>query len=365
MVREVKKRLKDRTHLMLSIKGKNQVIDFDHIYEKVSRDARGATEEEVENTLEELTKENYIRKTGEGWQITEHGRKKAAPLANDVDMNLSYRRVYVARWYYLEMEEYILPFLRDRNLAVIKLFSNEENPIKKVKKVFSRFSKRNPPKPHRIENKKMLMRYVNMHAVEFLIVSEKEKKPDLLALTVKPRKETEKNEGGKKVLRNVTRTTYNVMVEEANLRPFITFSGREGFNIFSKFTKPLGDHKAYQRAVRAIKRLVGERIKEKSLDNPFETSQLLSLENGKGKIIFSTQGMKANGTIIAPYSLHWETGLASIPIRPSHLEKFQKEEAKAENVIENKEKLDGIIEEKATSPTRLAKTLDLGLFSYF
>lgn len=361
----MKKRLKDRAHLMLSIKDENRVIGFDHIYEKVSRDAGGATEEEVENALEELAKENYIKKTEEGWQITEYGRGKAEPLAKDLDMNLSYRQVYIARRYYSEMGKYILPFLRDRNIAVIKLFSNEEKPTDRVKKVFSRFSKRTPPKPHRIENKGELMRYVNMHTVEFLIISEKGKNPDFLGLTVKPGKKAKKNEEERKLLRKITRITYNIMVEEANLNPFITFSGVEGFNIFSKFTKPLGDRKVYQRASRVIKKLVEKRIKDERTDTPPAASQILSLENEKGMINFSPQGVRPNSTVIAPYSLHWKTGLASIPIRPSHLEEFQPEDAKPEMVIKQKEKLDGIIEEKATSPMKLAKALDLGLFSYF
>lgn len=357
----MKKRIKDRISLLLAIKPEERVVEFDHIYEKVSRDTGGVAEAEVKDALKELRNGNVVETAEGGWYITSRGRKKARPLADDPNMNLSYRRVLTARRYYLQMAPCVLQFLKGNTLAVIKLFSNEGEPLNKVKEIFSRFSKRKPPQPHKIKDKKTLMRYVNNHTVEFLlVVNEKDVKPHKLVFSISSEQLRDPKEW--KFLLKVVRATY----EEMNTRdifPLITFSGERGFNIFCEFTEPLGNWKTYQNAVKTLKEKVGKTLNSRrELAYPLLFASSGRPEKVEG-VVFSAESMKPNGTVIAPFSLNVATGLASIPVKPEAIGDFKKEDAEPTTVIKKKRQYETFKMEKSL-PTTFAKELSLGLFKF-
>ncbi|NIQ06241.1 MAG: hypothetical protein GWO20_11125 [Candidatus Korarchaeota archaeon] len=357
----MRKRIKDRIALLLAIKPTERITELDHIHAKVSRDAEGVSKAEIRDALRELREEHLVETAEGGWYITSQGRKSARPLTNDPNMNLSYRRVLTARRYYSQTAPCILPFLRGNILAVIKLFSNEGDPINKVKEIFSRFSKRKPPQPHTIEDKKTLIRYVHNHTVEFLlVVNEKDVKPHKLVFLISSQQLREPKEW--EFLLNVVRATY----EEMNTRgisPLITFSGESGFNIFCEFTEPLGNWKTYQHAVKTLKEKVERILNSRGeLAFPLLFASSRKSENVEG-VVFNAESMRPNGTVIAPFSLNLTTGLASIPVKPERIGHFKKEDAEPTTVIKKKKQYETFKMEKS-SPTTFAKELSLGLFKF-
>lgn len=354
-----RKKIEERVHLLLSIKAKGQLIAFDHLFKKVSRNAGGVPEAEVRNALKQLEQKSYVKPVDERWHITEKGQENAVSLINDQELNLSYRRVLTARRYYLTMASTMIQYLRNHQLAVIKLFSNDNDPIHKVKKIFSRFSKRKPSKPHRIEDRETLINYVNMHTIDFLlIINEKDEKPESLAFSISSPSEQMPTSFLKKVVKMT-----NKILQEHDLTPLIIFSGDNGFNIFCKFTKPLGNWRTYQKAVKTIKEKVRKRLQSQGkLEYPLSTSSETKKEPEKG-VLFSSESMKPNGTIRAPFSLHWRTGLVAIPVQLEQIDDFEKQMADPETIIHNKRDY-RVHELKPKPPTKFAKELGIGLYQF-
>ena len=139
------RRVRDRVHLLLAIKPLGKTVDFGHIFEKVHRDC-GASETEIRTALIELERNGYVERVGNDFMITEKGREAAWDLAFDPEMNKSYRYVYIARWYYKHAEDYILEFIKNRPVSVVKVFSDEKNPIGNIKPIFARYAKQKPKK---------------------------------------------------------------------------------------------------------------------------------------------------------------------------------------------------------------------------
>ncbi|MHA1609891.1 MAG: DNA primase small subunit domain-containing protein, partial [Candidatus Njordarchaeales archaeon] len=161
------KRVTDRVLLLLAIKPPEKLVEFSHIYEKVSRDC-GASKKEVIDALEDLLTIGLAERVKGMYRVTEEGRKEAWRLAYDPEMNLSYRLVFLARFYYPKIADMILPFLRNRPITVVKVFSDDKDPIRNVKPIFSRYAKLKPKRYNFINSFDDLMRYVNAHAIDYI-----------------------------------------------------------------------------------------------------------------------------------------------------------------------------------------------------
>ena len=373
----MEKRVKDRVLLLLAIKPAGKMVSLDHIVEKVSRDCR-ASKQEIISALNELIREGFARKIRDGYAITEEGRKEAWRLAYDDEMNLSYRLVLMARFYYPQISDLILPFLRDRPVSVVKVFSDESDPIHKIKPVFSRYAKFKPKKYHFINTEHDLMRYINMHAIDFIPYVHKINinYPDWLIIDLDAGEDI-KNAGelGFSLIKDVTLETYYVMRDELNLNPYIKFSGSRGFQIWVAFTKPLGTFDIYRSSVNVIRDLVEEHLKDKYNElkekygdliyEPITTATVAKKELRKRQILLDWSSLKPEGDVRAPWSMHHKTGLVSVPVHMRDLKDFKPEEARVEVVVLKRNFLQEAFRMEPSDPSELVKRLKVGLFSFF
>lgn len=345
-------RVRERILLLLAIKPERKTVDFDHIYEKVSRDS-GASKDEIIEELNRLISEKLVEKVGDKYRITQAGRKKAQSLADDPEMNLSYRLVLKARHYYPKIAPYILRFLVNRPVSVIKVFSDERNPLNKVKPIFSRYKKFKPKTYNYVKDSKDLMRYVDMHAIDFIPYVHKEKNnyPDWLIVDLDAGDDI-KNSGeiGFDLVKEIAKIATDVMIKEYNLKPYVKFSGSRGFQIWVAFEKPLGDFGTYRNAVIIIQRKVEEIIEENHFNElkdkygdlvtkPLTTSTVAKKGERSKQILFDWSSLKPEGDVRAPFSIHYKTGLVSAPVPRNEITKFETSQADYKVVIKRAEEL--------------------------
>lgn len=374
----MEKRVSDRVLLLLAIKPKGKTVDFDHIFEKVSRDC-GATKDEILDALRELISENLVAKKDENFYVTQEGRKVAWSFVRDPELNRSYRMVMIARYYYPKISDLILPYLIDRPVSLIKVFSDDKDPIHSIKPIFSRYKKFKPKKYNYISNKQDLMRYVNMHAVDFIPYVHKEGQnyPDWLIVDIDAGDEI-KNAGdlGFELMKEITNITAEIMEEKFNIKPYIKFSGSRGFQIWATFTRPLGDFEKYRKAVVIIQKSVEEylgsiydelRSKYGNIMNkPLTTSTVAKKEERAKQILLDWSSLKPEGDVRAPFSIHYKTGLISIPVELRDLPKFDFSQADFQYVIENASKLSKFFKLEPSDPSKIEKELGKeGLLAFF
>jgi len=372
------KRVRDRVLFLLAIKPPGKKVDFDHIYEKVHRDSK-ATRNEIENALNELITEGLAEKANSEFLITEEGRKKAWNLAFDPEMNKSYRYVYIARWYYKHVEDLILPFLKHRPVSVVKVFSDEKDPINKVKPIFARYAKQKPKKYNYINTHEDLWNYIDMHAIDFIPYVHSQPRsqyPDWFVIDVDAG-DTIKSAGklGFQLIKEVTVEIYNTLREEFYIDPCIKFSGSRGFQIWATFDKPLGNFDVYRDAIKVVQKEVEKRLSERYdefrekygtiIDIPITTSEVAHAEKRTRKILLDWSCLKLEGDVRAPWSLHWKTCLVSVPVSPKDIDKFDIDKADPIKVVENLEHLRGLFDLKPSEPSLLKKSTRPSLDLFF
>jgi len=373
----MRKRTRDRVLLLLAIKPPEKTVDFEHIYEKVKRDC-GASREEIKQALDELIAEGLAKRVENNFAITEEGRKAAWDLAFDPEMNRSYRLVYVARWYYRYVEDLILPFIVNRPVSLVKVFSDESDPIGKVKPIFSRYAKQKPKQYNYIYNKRDLWRYINAHAIDFIPYVHADinaKYPDWFIIDIDAGEELKSAENGFKLIKEVTLEVYLVLYEEFDVKSCIKFSGGRGFQIWTTFDQPLGKFDAYRDAIKLIQKLVEQRLEEKYyefrekygaiFDTPITTSDVAHADRRKRRILLDWSSLKPEGDVRAPWSIHWKTGLISVPVDPHQILDFDIEQADPRMVVENLNKLKHLFELPISSSAMLRKALKPSLDLFF
>jgi len=372
------RRVKDHILLLLAIKPPEKIVDIDHIVEKVSRNS-GATKSEIVNELNELIKDGYVKVEKNGYAITDLGRQSAWRLAYDPEMTLSYRLVLLARFYYPRISDIILPFLRERPVSVVKVFSDENDPIRKIKPIFSRYRRLKPKTYHFINTKKDLIRYVDMHAIDFIPYVHRVNKdyPDWLVIDIDAGDDI-KNAGdlGFQYIKEIVKETYIVMRDELRLTPYIKFSGSRGFQIWVTFTKPLGRFEDYRKSVNIIRDIVENRLRDRYdtlrekygdlVYEPITTSTVAKKELRKKQILLDWSSMKEEGDVRAPWSMHYKTGLVSVPLYLKDLDDFSPDDARVEKVVEMRDRLRDAFAMAPSDPSELLKKLGKsGLLAFF
>lgn len=369
----MKANIRDRILLLLSIKEEGKYIDFEHIFEKVSRDEkRKISKEEIVNEINSMINEGLILYHN-GYAITEKGMKKLMerlPIVGD-QLNLSYRLVLLAKQYYPKIYNYIIPFLINRPVSVIKVFSDDEDPIGKIKPLFVRYA-RYKPKPIfiSINNKDDLINYVNDHAIDFIPYVHKfdMKEPDWFIIDLDAGEGLIKE--GLLAIKFIANEIYQFLLEN-EVKSYLKFSGSRGIQIWASFDNskiPRSDLFAtYRLIIQKIQNKIEERISKSQAPEellPFikkglTTSIVAKKEERKYKVLLDWSSMKPYGDVRAPYSIHYKTGLISCPIDPNKVMDFQIEYAKPDNVLNNINKISKYFEIEKSNPLKLLNTLNI------
>ncbi|MDH5811836.1 MAG: hypothetical protein QXP73_05995 [Candidatus Methanomethylicaceae archaeon] len=368
--------LRDRILLLLSIKESGKKIDFNHILEKVSRDeGRKVGESELIEELESLVNEGLITSGQEGYAITNGGLEiiKERLPSIEKSLNLSYRMMLVAREYYSQVADQIMPFLKDRPVSVVKIFSDDQDPIHKVKPLFVRYA-RYKPKPTfiSIDSKETLMRYVDDHAIDYIpyVHGFEMKAPDWLVLDLDAGEELKSREEGFLAIKFVAKEIFDFL-KENEVMPALKFSGSRGIQVWAALDNskiPKADlFAAYRSLIQNIQRNVEDRISSAQVpaelkdlvERGLTTSSVAKKEERSMKVLIDWSSMKPYGDVRAPFSLHYKTGLISCPIDPTRLMSFNPDEAKPERVSKDADRLSRYFELSRSDPSRLIKAIGL------
>lgn len=323
--------------MSLVIKPRGKFVDLEHIWEKLARDAgREFSEEEVFELLDSLVKKGWVeRKDGE-YAITDAGRRWFDSRWRDVGdrLNQDYLKVYRAKKYYPLVMDAILEFCRDRYVSVFRLFTGRAWLQRKL-----------GPKYITIKSERDVQRWLDIHGIDFIPYIHKigEDHPDWFVIDF---------DAGKKVSMEDTKKVVGVAYEvllSYGVQPFIKFSGSRGFQIWAKFKqkevpegyKPLelragkrerNPFNFYADMVRFVEAQVGEKLPG------LTTSETAKKEERVDKVLFDASVIKPMGDVRAPYSMHYKTGLISMPLQLKELESFSLEQADPEIVAQRYER---------------------------
>jgi DNA primase len=362
--------------LLLSIKEPGAKINFQHIFEKVSRDVKLAiAEPEMQHELGQMEKDKLLRVSEGVYYLTDDGRKLITKLLPEIgeDLNLSYRRVRIAKDYYDKIAEYLLPFLTNRPVSIVKIFSDDADPIKKVKPLFVRYA-RYKPKPVfiRIDSKESLMRYVDDHALDYVpyVHSFDMKEPSWLVLDLDAGEGLKSMEQGFLAVRFVAGEMVKLL-KENEVHSAVKFSGSRGIQVWASLDNTKlqkGDlFASYRLIIQRLQAMVEEQIKglqppsalKPLVEKGLTTSSVAKKEERSDKVLVDWSSMKPYGDVRAPFSIHYKTGLVSCPVDSSRLLFFESDEAKPEVVATNAKQLSHYFELTKSDPSRLLKTLKL------
>jgi DNA primase len=367
-------RAEDRILLLLAIKEVGKWIDFEHITEKTIRDEEGRiTAEDVKKILNNLEERGLIERRENNYIITDEGRKEAVHRVRSAGegLNLSYRRVLFAKQYYPKAAEAMIPYLEGRATSVVKVFSDEKDPLRKIKPLFVRYSKYKPKKTFiTIESAEDLLSYVNAHAIDFIpyVHRLESPKPDWLVLDLDAGPEFKHYEKGFELVKIVAKQVVDVL-REYEIEPCVKFSGSRGIQVWASLDNSklhAGDLFAEYRNLAVFiqgeveKRLqeseyVDEFYKVTKRGKPITTSTVAKKNERADQILIDWSSMKPNGDVRAPFSIHYKTGLVSCPIAPEHLMDFQIEEAYPEDVMGKIESLRKYFELAQCDPSKLLR----------
>jgi len=351
----------DRVLLLLSIKEEGKCIDIDHIFEKVRRDVlftdkREIDKDEVERTIKDLISKRLVERFDDGYSLSEEGEKimEKIILEKEKELNRSYTLVWLAKKYYPPVARLMIPFLKDRAISAVKIFSGKKDPIKEVNAIFVRYAKYKPkPVLLTIDSESKLMSLVFDHCIDFIPYVHKidSSEPDFFILDLDAGSEILKNQKAFDFIKFVAFELSNLLIE-LDVVPMAKFSGSRGFQIWANFDnsklRDRGDlFKIYREMAIAIQNKLEERLQSKidqivsifpdivHRGKQITTSIVAHKEERAYQILVDWSSLKPMGDVRAPFSIHYRTGLASLPIPIDKINNFDVKEAYPINVIKN------------------------------
>jgi DNA primase len=374
--------VKERIALLLSIKEKGKLVEFDHIYEKVSRDVkflekRDVSKDEIISNLKSLEEEGLIKNVNGKYAPEDKIHDYISNLISQKEkvLNRSYILVWKAKHYYPIVSNLILPYLKDRPTSVVKVFSGKNNPIGEIDPIFVRYAKYKPKPQHIIINSSdKLMEYVHDHCIDFIPYVHKlnANEPDLFVLDLDAGKKIIEKESGFTFLKYITKELYDMLIE-FEINPMIKFSGSRGFQIWAKFDNSKFKSKEdlfaqYRRLAVKIQNLLEKRLQEKRKIieeefpefkelKQFTTSQVAHKEEREDKVLVDWSSMKPQGDVRAPFSMHYKTGLISVPLFKEEIDEFSVLEAEPMNLIKKIKEGKRFPELALSDPTKILKIL--------
>ncbi|MFP3189965.1 MAG: hypothetical protein RXR31_01325 [Thermoproteota archaeon] len=375
--------VKDRVALLLSIKEEGRKVDFDHIFEKVSRDVkflekRYLNSSEIKDALEELKKEGIIREINNSYEplpeIHEYIRNLLAKKGEKF-LNRSYVLVWKAKHYYSVVSSLILPYLKERPVSCVKIFSGKEDPISGIDPIFVRYSKYKPKPQHIIINtSEKLMEYVHDHCVDFIPYVHKlnSLEPDYFVLDLDAGKELLAMQKGHEFLKYVVNELYEIL-EEKGVKPLLKFSGSRGFQLWASFDNSKIEYKDKFSKYREIAKKLQAKLEIRLKNNveyikkefneianieQFTTSQIAHKELREDKILVDWSSMKPEGDVRAPFSIHYKTGFVSVPLYISELKDFKIEDAEPFKIMEKLKNGKSFPSLERSDPSKLFKEIE-------
>jgi bifunctional non-homologous end joining protein LigD len=374
--------VKERIALLLSIKEKGKLVEFDHIYEKVSRDVkflekRDVSKDEIISNLKSLEEEGLIKNVNGKYAPEDKIHDYISNLISQKEkvLNRSYILVWKAKHYYPVVSNLILPYLKDRPTSVVKVFSGKNNPIEEIDPIFVRYAKYKPKPQHIVINSSdKLMEYVHDHCIDFIPYVHKlnANEPDLFVLDLDAGKKIIEKESGFTFLKYITKELYDMLIE-FEINPIIKFSGSRGFQIWAKFDNSKFKSKEdlfaqYRRLAVKIQNLLEKRLQEKRKIieeefpefkelKQFTTSQVAHKEEREDKVLVDWSSMKPQGDVRAPFSMHYKTGLISVPLFKEEIDEFSVLEAEPMNLIKKIKEGKRLPELALSDPTKILKIL--------
>ncbi|MEM7821590.1 MAG: hypothetical protein QXX38_02130 [Candidatus Aenigmatarchaeota archaeon] len=345
--------------LMFSMKGIGKRVDFNHVKEKLSRDLKIFSDEQIKKILSNLLQSNLIEEVEGKYGITENGKKYFSKRIKEVEeelrkINEPWVIVYKAKQYYPIVADTILEFCKNRYIGFYALFTE--------KRFFRREFK---GRKIILKNYKDLMFFINMHYIDVIPCVHQigMDRPDWLVVDIDPGSKVEFSK-----TKEVAKITYEIF-KMLDLNPVMKFSGSRGFQVWSLIREfplpeeyqPLtlrGESKRkknyfslFSDFVRCIQIEVDKKIPK------LTTSETLPKEEREDKILLDSSSMKPMGLVRAPYSLHSKTGLVSLPLSLKEVDEFEIKNASIENTLERFEKRGNEFVLKESDPSKLIKLL--------
>jgi DNA primase len=333
----VKATPEDHALMTLAIKRQGKFIDLHHIQEKLNRDTTEKFDErKTKELLDALFQKKFLEERAEEYAITDAGREHFEKRWRQVreELNQDYLKVYRAKRYYPHVVDALLEFCRDRWVSVFRLFTERAWLQRKL-----------GPKYIMIKSAKDVEKWLDVHGIDFIPYIHRidSDLPDWLVIDFDAGKQVSM-EKTKQVVRAAHRILSGYGAE-----PAIKFSGSRGFQIWARF-KPHELPKDYRpkqlRTERRernmfsfyadIVRFVESRVAEKLPG--LTTAETAKKEERVDKVLFDASIIKPMGDVRAPYSMHYKTGLISMPLELKELERFEPEQADPELVVKRYEK---------------------------
>jgi len=374
----VKASIEERLALLLAIKEPGKYVDFDHLYSKVARDVEVAEQrrvsvEDVQRVLDQMVKKGVVLKSDEGYTKTpelDEIVKRAAEREGSL-LNTSYLRVWVAKDYYPKVAEHMLPFLVNRAVSAVKVFSGKKDPLNEVEAIFVRYAKYKPkPQFLTVGSKERLIELVYDHCVDFIpyIHPLNSNEPDFFVLDLDAGRKIIEAEDGFQLLKEVTYRLAEMLIE-SGVGVMVKFSGSRGFQIWAKLDnstlRSRGDlFKVYREIAIKMQAKLEDRLRSDrdlverfkhivDLQGGFTTSQVAHKEERAGQILVDWSLLKPMGDVRAPLSMHYKTGLISTPVPLDRLLTFRVEDARPSSVLQRLEEYSKVMRLPLSDPTNL------------
>lgn len=319
--------------MTLAIKRPGKFVDLPHIREKLARDAgKKFSERETSELLNSLIKKGLVETEADEYATTQKGREWFSRRWHKIegDLNQDYLKVYRAKQYYPHVADALLEFCKDRYVSVFRLFTGRAWLQRKLGSQYITIRSTND-----------IQRWLDVHGIDFIPYFHRvgKDRPDWLVIDF---------DAGKRVpmdrTKEVVKAGYEAL-ESYSVKPAMKFSGSRGFQLWAQLkphelprdyrplelkTERRGRNlfTFYSDIVRFVEAQVAEKLPG------LTTSEVAHKEARVDKVLLDSSIIKPMGDIRAPYSMHFKTGLISMPIELKELGRFKLEDADPDAVVE-------------------------------
>jgi DNA primase len=209
------------------------------------------------------------------------------------------------------------------------------------------------------------------HCVDFIPYVHKfdSNEPDYFILDLDAGSEIMKNPKAFDLIKYIA-SELSSLLTELEVESVVKFSGSRGFQVWASFDnnelKDRGDlFKTYREMAIAIQGKLEDKLQGKIgdlvdmfpnmvyRDRRITTSIVAHKEERASKVLVDWSALKPMGDVRAPFSIHYKTGLASVPIDKGEIMSFDVKDAHPLRVIEDLDRYKRSTKMERCSPSRL------------